>query len=547
MKYLVIFLVASCIFSFVLANTTYAQEQKQFQVITKMNFPESIPTGKPVDFTIDITYKGPYSWVKNLEPKFEIVPSRAHYDVDIQYDDSISDYTVWKGHIHTLHGTIHVSEDTPFDAVFLSVSFEGVVRFDDAVVSVDPDSTISLSIGKSQQETTSKTQFHKGHVEWISRCFMVGSDVVLRVTDPDMNYDSDLVEEFNVTIWSDNDDRKIAYTVTETGKDTGVFDANVFFTTTDSSPGKRLRIVDGSTVFAKYTDYTFSESYKATDVINSVVTSGLSVLERHTDGSVSQITYDPCALMLFAQNHDQFEQMDVFYPPPLKQISSGLSGDEVRCKESFSLMTKHDGSPACVTESTKQKLVERGWTTKDNSVSKTSTNCMTPEQSKETAPFFKTPSYLPEGYSHVCSQSGTPSESYIVYHNQEIQYWNIPELISDGAIFIHQIDERNMMGDQKFQTYGSPEQRIQETYDSVMKGNPSLNPQLITINGMLAYAVDSCPDCGMQIANFTDGTSIQKSTSTETKIKFIDENGVTYMLKTTLPLSELVKVAESLQ
>jgi hypothetical protein len=190
---------------------------------------------------------------------------------------------------------------------------------------------------------------------------MVGSDVVLRVTDPDMNYDSDLVEEFNVTIWSDNDDRKIAYTVTETGKDTGVFDANVFFTTTDSSPGKRLRIVDGSTVFAKYTDYTFSESYKAIDVINSVVTSGLSILERHADGSVSQITYDPCALMLFAQNHDQFEQMDVFYPPPLKQISSGLSGDEVRCKESFSLMTKYDGSPACVTESTRQKLIERGW------------------------------------------------------------------------------------------------------------------------------------------------------------------------------------------
>jgi hypothetical protein len=232
---------------------------------------------------------------------------------------------------------------------------------------------------------------------------------------------------------------------------------------------------------------------------------------------------------------------------PIKQFNSGVPFDEIYCKTGLMLIQKHDGSPACVTEQTKQKLIERGWTAKDDSISKTSTNCMTPEQSKETAPFFKTPSYLPEGYSHVCSQSGTPSESYIVYHNQEIQYWNIPELISDGAIFIHQIDERRMLGEQKVQAYGSPEQRIQETYDSVMDANPSLNPQLITINGMLAYAVDSCNNCGMQIANFTDGTSIQKSTSTETKIKFIDENGVTYMLKTTLPLSELVKVAESLQ
>lgn len=174
-------------------------------------------------------------------------------------------------------------------------------------------------------------------------------------------------------------------------------------------------------------------------------------------------------------------------------------------------------------------------------------NCMTIEQSKQTAPFFQTPSYLPDGYSYVCSRSGMPFESYIVYYNREFPAnWQIHELVSHGAIFIYQIDERNFVGEKEFQTYGSAEQRIRETYDSVMEGNPSLNPQLITINGMLAYAVDSCPDCGMQTANFTDRV-IQKSTSTTTKIKFIDDNGVSYMLETTLPLHELIKVAESLQ
>ncbi|AFS82600.1 hypothetical protein NSED_03970 [Candidatus Nitrosopumilus sediminis] len=232
---------------------------------------------------------------------------------------------------------------------------------------------------------------------------------------------------------------------------------------------------------------------------------------------------------------------------PLKQSKSGIPFDKIQCNVDLILIQKHDGSPACVTESTKQKLIERGWTAKDDSILKTSTNCMTLEQSKETAPFFKTPAYLPDGYSYVCSQSGTPSESYIVYHHQEIQDWDIPELISDGAIFIYQIDERNIVSAEKLETLGTAEQRTQDDYDSVMEVNPSLQPQLIRINGMLAYAVDSCPVCGMQTANFPDGTFIQKSTSTETKIKFIDENGVNYMLKTTLPLDELILVAESLQ
>lgn len=125
---------------------SYGEEQKQIQITTKMNTPEKIPTGETVEFTIDVSYQGPFSWVKNLEPKFEIVPSRASNDIIIQYDESISDFTIWKGHIHKLQGTMHVSEGTPFEAIFLSVSFEGVVRFNEQVVSVNPDSIVSLII-----------------------------------------------------------------------------------------------------------------------------------------------------------------------------------------------------------------------------------------------------------------------------------------------------------------------------------------------------------------------------------------------------------------
>lgn len=51
-----------------------------------------------------------------------------------------------------------------------------------------------------------------------------------------------------------------------------------------------------------------------------------------------------------------------FIPSPLKQIKSRIAIDEIQCRENLVLVQKYDGSPACVTEPTKEKLVGRGWT-----------------------------------------------------------------------------------------------------------------------------------------------------------------------------------------
>jgi hypothetical protein len=47
---------------------------------------------------------------------------------------------------------------------------------------------------------------------------------------------------------------------------------------------------------------------------------------------------------------------------PLKQISVGVSMDEIQCRENLVLVQKYDRSPACVKPETKLKLDERGWT-----------------------------------------------------------------------------------------------------------------------------------------------------------------------------------------
>lgn len=49
--------------------------------------------------------------------------------------------------------------------------------------------------------------------------------------------------------------------------------------------------------------------------------------------------------------------------PPLEQFNSGIPFNEIQCKDDFVLIQKYDGTPACVTFKTKEKLIERGWAT----------------------------------------------------------------------------------------------------------------------------------------------------------------------------------------
>ena len=46
---------------------------------------------------------------------------------------------------------------------------------------------------------------------------------------------------------------------------------------------------------------------------------------------------------------------------PSNQFNSGVPLNEIQCKENLVLIQKYDGTPACVSPETKQKLTERGW------------------------------------------------------------------------------------------------------------------------------------------------------------------------------------------
>ncbi len=46
---------------------------------------------------------------------------------------------------------------------------------------------------------------------------------------------------------------------------------------------------------------------------------------------------------------------------PLKQINMGKLLDEITCKKDFILLSNYDGKPACVKNTSMQKLIQRGW------------------------------------------------------------------------------------------------------------------------------------------------------------------------------------------
>ena len=50
-----------------------------------------------------------------------------------------------------------------------------------------------------------------------------------------------------------------------------------------------------------------------------------------------------------------------FILPPIKQLKLMSPNYEIQCNESLELITKNNGSPACVKPSTAEKLIERGW------------------------------------------------------------------------------------------------------------------------------------------------------------------------------------------
>jgi hypothetical protein len=56
------------------------------------------------------------------------------------------------------------------------------------------------------------------------------------------------------------------------------------------------------------------------------------------------------------------EKIDLTLLAPSKQIKEGVEPKNIQCKKSLELIFKSSGQPACVKETSVQKLISWGWT-----------------------------------------------------------------------------------------------------------------------------------------------------------------------------------------
>ncbi|MGI0055760.1 MAG: hypothetical protein ACREAK_00120 [Nitrosarchaeum sp.] len=177
------------------------------------------------------------------------------------------------GFTHDADGDTTTGDSLGNDVVTKAPSGSGPT---DGLLSADDDDGITVSFEFSEDETivgSALIRWNIGEVQWLEASYPASGTGVVRVIDPDMNLNPESVDNFNVDTWSDSDAGGIDLTVTETNEATGIFEGTVFFTTTDESSGHRLRVAEGDTVTAEYSDNTLPNPYTTADELDISATS----------------------------------------------------------------------------------------------------------------------------------------------------------------------------------------------------------------------------------------------------------------------------------
>lgn len=137
------------------------------------------------------------------------------------------------------------------------------------------DDGLSVSFEYSEDITivaSALIRWNIGEVQWLESSYPATGTGIVRVIDPDMNFNPEAVDNFDINVWSDSDAGGIDLTVTETNEATGIFEGTVAFQTEAESSGHRLRAAEGDTVTAEYEDRTLPDPYNTIDDLDVTAT-----------------------------------------------------------------------------------------------------------------------------------------------------------------------------------------------------------------------------------------------------------------------------------
>ena len=188
---------------------------------------------------------------------------------------------ILKGYNYDADGDTDTGNSSGYDVTSISAASGSGPT--DGVIKAGDDDGLTISYEFNEDEVvvgSALVRWNIGEAQWLESSYPAGSSGVIRVVDPDMNWDPENVDNFNVDVWSSSDQGGVQITITETNEATGVFEGTVTFTVDDESSGHRLRVAEGDTITVEYGDNTLpgpdytsgdSLSITGTSIIGTVV------------------------------------------------------------------------------------------------------------------------------------------------------------------------------------------------------------------------------------------------------------------------------------
>ena len=151
------------------------------------------------------------------------------------------------------------------------------------------------------------------------------------------------------------------------------------------------------------------------------------------------------------------------------------------------------------------------------------------------------PSYLPAGYTYKCGIADS-GEAHVVFWNQTVDTstYRVDPInaaqVSKGAIVVSMIDEP---------IANATESALAE-FRSVNGTDTRFTPQLMNINGKIAWGNDLTTSGGIATAKFPDGKVTTNYFDVPARIRVFEPGKLT-IIEGFVPLQEIAKVAKSLQ
>ena len=137
----------------------------------------------------------------------------------------------------------------------------------------DDGVSVSFEYTRNQFITGSALiRWNTGEVTWLQPNYPANGQAILQIKDPDMSITPDAINKFDTKVWSDSDSGGTTISMTETYKNSGVFQGTVYFSTNFASSGNTLHVSNGDTVHGEYIDRTLPKPYSPSSQVSLLAT-----------------------------------------------------------------------------------------------------------------------------------------------------------------------------------------------------------------------------------------------------------------------------------